>query len=232
MKKIISALMAGIILATSFEATMPAAAEAAPQQTEQTLSTGNMEISGTTNIGSLLAETMSEGYQELTENEGYSVFSIEMKDKTARVSLQAVKSCTLLVGLYDNTGAEMLTITSADIEADQRTADAVFDIEQMPEYYFLRAFLIDTDTHRALSEKYECPLYTQKWQEFFSKTTDDFEPERVYNLDNDKTTNFGVFSDDIAVFSDETDVNKLVSYDNDKYVYVVENADESITSLT
>ena len=232
MKKIISALMAGIILATSFEATMPAAAEAVPQQTEQTLSTGNMEISGTTNIGSLLAETMSEGYQELTENEGYSVFSIEMKDKTARVSLQAVKSCTLLVGLYDNTGAEMLTITSADIEADQRTADAVFDIEQMPEYYFLRAFLIDTDTHRALSEKYECPLYTQKWQEFFSKTTDDFEPERVYNLDNDKTTNFGVFSDDITVFSDETDVNKLVSYDNDKYVYVVENADESITSLT
>ena len=224
--------MAGIILATSFEATMPAAAEAAPQQTEQTLSTGNMEISGTTNMGSLLAETMSEGYQELTENEGYSVFSIEMKDKTARVSLQAVKSCTLLVGLYDNTGAEMLTITSTDIEADQRTADAVFDIEQMPEYYFLRAFLIDTDTHRALSEKYECPLYTQKWQEFFSKTTDDFEPERVYNLDNDKTTNFGVFSDDIAVFSDETDVNKLVSYDNDKYVYVVENADESITSLT
>lgn len=95
MKKIISALMAGIILATSFEATMPAAAEAAPQQTEQTLSTGNMEISGTTNMGSLLAETMSEGYQELTENEGYSVFSIEMKDKTARVSLQAVKSCTL-----------------------------------------------------------------------------------------------------------------------------------------
>lgn len=34
------------------------------------------------------------------------------------------------------------------------------------------------------------------------------------------------------MFSDETDVNKLVSYDNDKYVYVVENADESITSLT
>ncbi|MFG6394270.1 MAG: hypothetical protein K1W24_08880 [Lachnospiraceae bacterium] len=78
---------------------------------------------------------------------------------------------------------------------------------------------------------YETPNYTKEMQEFLAKTTDDFEQEKVLNLDNDKTNNFAVYNDKTIIIPEKKDVNKITKSDNTNLIYVIENADTDITSL-
>ena len=83
MKKILSGLMAGIMLATSCLHPVPASAESISLQQEKPTISSDLSVEGTNSFGTMLAEAMTEGYEELTENEGYSVFAIEMEGKIA-----------------------------------------------------------------------------------------------------------------------------------------------------
>jgi uncharacterized repeat protein (TIGR02543 family) len=98
----------------------------------------------------------------------------------------------------------------------------------MPEYFYLRGFLVDSETLRSLTTAYQSPNYTQEMQEFFQKTTKDFDADRVLNLDKDNTNNFAVFDKSVKMLSD--DDAALVSANEDNNTYVFQNAD-SITSM-
>lgn len=51
------------------------------------------------------------------------------------------------------------------------------------------------------------------------------------NLDEDKTNNFAVYSEDTKIISQAEGTNEVVSADDENNIYVIENADSSITSL-
>ena len=93
------------------------------------------------------------------------------------------------MGIYDEDGIQMITSASSEVTPEQKNIIIELDSEKMPEYFYIKAFLADSNTLRPMCTAYESPNYTQEMQEFFAKTTDDFEEEKVLNLDEDKTNN-------------------------------------------
>ena len=68
-------------------------------------------------------------------------------------------------------------------------------------------------------------------QELLASTVDDYDADRVLNLDGDNTTNFAVYAEDTIVIEPVDGVNTVVSVDDDTLTYVIKNADSAITGL-
>lgn len=100
-----------------------------------------------------------------------------------------------------------------------------------PDYFIIKAYLVENETYKPLCTEYTSPNYTKEMQEFFAKTTDDFEEEKVLNLDEDNTNNFAVYNDDIKLIEESSETNVIVSADDDNLVYVLSNIDDSVRSL-
>lgn len=69
-------------------------------------------------------------------------------------------------------------------------------------------------------------------QEFLSKTTDDFEENKVLNFDNDDDNNFAVYKDEVKLVDESGETNKVTKSDDTTKTYVIENIDDSISSLS
>ena len=74
-------------------------------------------------------------------------------------------------------------------------------------------------------------MYTKEMQEFLAKTTDDFDENKVLNFDNEDDNNFAVYNEDVKLVDDSGDKNKVTKSDDTTKTYVIENIDESISSL-
>ncbi|MBQ8188513.1 MAG: DUF4214 domain-containing protein, partial [Lachnospiraceae bacterium] len=163
----------------------------------------------------------------------YNVFSIEMTGREAYVELEAVEDCILLVAIYDEAGEQLIASGSLDIVAGDEAAITEIDIAEaeMPQYFYLRGYLVEKESYRPLCTVYESPNYTQEMQEFFAKTTNDFEEDRVLNLDESTDNNFAIYGEDTIVVEENNTNNQFNSIDEEEMIYVVENADASVTSL-
>ena len=181
-------------------------------------------------FGNLLGKELKEKTAEQTENEGNNIFLVEMDRQTANVSFETTEDATLVVCIYSEDGEEMLASATSDVETGQ-TETKIYIEENLPEYFYLRSFLVNSETLRPLCTSYETPNYTKEMQEFLAKTTDDFEQEKILNLDEDKTNNFAVYSDETKIIKQTKSANQVVEadYENDKYV--INNANKEITSL-
>ena len=192
----------------------------------------DISIRGTNSFGDLLTASLEEKMNQQEENNGYNIFSVEMIDNgIAAVSFETLQDCMLVVGIYDETGKTMLTSGSLEVYAGETDTYVDIETDSIPEYFYLRAFLIDTDSFRPLCTSYETPNYTQEMQDFLDKTIDDFEQEKVLNLDSDNTKNFAVYSEKTIVIPQTENTNRVVSADDENNIYVIENVDSSITSL-
>ena len=197
----------------------------------QTLSQ-DMNIEGSNSIGNMIASELTAKQEEQRENNGCNLFSAEVDKKCVTVSLETVKDGTLVAAIYEEDGIKMLASGTTMVKAGDTEAEVTIDTDSMPSYFYLRIFLVDSDTLQPLASSYESPNYTKEMQEFLSKTTEDFDKDRVYNLDEDKTTNFAVYNEDTQVVPQSSKVNRLVSTDEEKKQYTFENVDENITSLS
>lgn len=191
----------------------------------------DVNIKGSNDFGIMLADTISEEQSEQQANNGYNVFSVEMIDNTAVVEFETLEDCTLLVGIYDESGEAMLASGSLEVYTGETDAYVDIETDSMPEYFYLRAFLIDTYSFRPLCTAYESPNYTQEMQEFFAKTVDDFDKNKVLNLDDSEDNNFAVYGDDTTVVKQASGKNVVASADEENNKYVIKNADSSIMSL-
>ncbi len=200
-------------------------------ESEKAMLKNDISVKGTNSFGTFFANELEEAAAEQEENNGHNVFSIEVTDATAIVTFETIEDCTLVVGVYDETGTKMLGAGSLEVYHGETTAIVDIEIESMPQYFYLRGFLVENDSLRPLCTAYESSLYTQEMQEFLAKTTEDFDAEKVLNLDEDSTTNFAVYSDETIIVSQSTGANEVVTVDEENNIYVIENADESITSL-
>ena len=237
MKKRIISFLTSFIMIFSLVANVSVTnvnAESITAENQSEISADNSEVSieGTNSFGNLLTDSLEEKMNQQEENNGCNIFSIEMiDDSTAAVSFETLQDCMLVVGIYDEAGETMLASGSIEVYAGETDTYVDIETDSMPGYFYLKAFLIDTDCFRPVCNAYESPNYTQEMQEFLAKTTEDFDQEKVLNLDDDNTNNFAVFSEDTKVIPQTEDTNDVVSVDDENNVYVVENADSSITSL-
>lgn len=191
----------------------------------------DLSIEGTDSVGELLAEELVNVASQQEENNGCNVFSIDVSEDTATVYFETTQDATLVVAVYDEKGSQMLAYGKKEITQDETIAVVDIDSGSMPQYFLVRGYLIETETLRPICTGYESSMYTQKMQEFLSKTTDNFDEEKVLNLDEDTTNNFAVYSDDTIIIPESAQNNQVVSVDDTNRVYVIENADDTVTSL-
>lgn len=180
-----------------------------------------LSVNGTDSFGNLLMEELNETAQEQTVNNGYNIFSIEMNGTTAEVEFETVESASLVVGIYDESGKKMLASGSVEVTKEDTTASVSIDSGNVPQYFYIKGYLVDTDTLRPLCTVYECPNYTQQMQEFLGKTTADFDADRVLNLDEDTENNFAVYKESTKVLTASEETNSLVSSDEVNGIYIM-----------
>ena len=196
------------------------------------LENSGMTVKGTDSFGKMVGEAVDEMSQEQTESDGNNIFSVEMEGSKALAEFETTENAMLTVAVFDEAGEAMLASGKAAVTPDDTRAEITVNIDTMPEYFLLRAFLTDAENNLPLCASYESSVYTQEMQEFLSKEVSDFDEDLVLNLDDDDTNNFAVF-DEKTIFIDQNDenVNVVTSVDDDNRIYVIENADDIFSSL-
>ena len=159
----------------------------------------NMSVVGTNSFGQMLSSEIGDKQAEQEENDN-CIISVEMEESTATVEYQASQDATLVVAIYSDDETQMLASGQIDVSHEEDNAQLTIDIETMPQYFYLKAYLIDKECYRPICTVYESSLYTQEMQEFLAKSTDDFDVDKVLNLDEDKDNNFAVFNDNVESF--------------------------------
>ena len=143
---------------------------------------------------------------------------------TVNVTLQALETCELIVGIYDESGTTMLGSGIVDVPENSENATVNIDIDTMPVYFDVKAYLVDSETLEPLCQVFDCPNYTQEMQEFLQKTVSDFDEDQVLNLDDSADNNFAVFQDDVKYVEEQENVNQVITEDEENNTYVIENA--------
>lgn len=191
----------------------------------------DVSVTGSSSLGQMLSEGIASKESQEIQNNGYNVFSIAVSGSKATVNYETRSDCTLLVCIYNEANTKLLASGKLEVSENSTDASVTIDTGTIPDYFFIRGYLIDTDSLRPLSTEYSSPMYTQEMQGFLAKKTTDFDTDKVINLDNSESNNFVVAAADTQVIPEDTGYNQVTSEDLNNQVYVFENADENIKSL-
>lgn len=231
MKRIISMLLIAIMLVNL----VPADVYATSDTSQDAVDNSGMTIEGTNGFGNLLSEDLTE-YQaesEVAESEyedGYTVTDLVIELNSATVTYDSMEEALLIVALYTEDGLQLLQSAETLVQPEESVAVLTFEGE-MPEYFYASAYMVDTYDLSPLCAAYETPMYTREMQELLASTVEDYEADRVLNLDEDTTTNFAVYAESTIVIDDVEGVNDVTGVDDENAIYVIENADEDISGL-
>ena len=214
---------------------IPVQAFAAQPQTAPEVDPGDITIEGTNGFGNLLSEAITEEQESTSEEAseyetGYSVTDLEIEGNVATVSYESLEEAILVVALYTEDGMQMLASGKTTVSPD--TEKTTVTIEgTMPEYFMASAYLVDTYDLSPLCAAYDTPMYTREMQELLASTVDDYDPDRVLNLDESEDTNFAVYADTTKIIEAVEGKSIVTSVNDETSTYVIENADEQFTSL-
>ena len=188
-----------------------------------------ISVGSENSIGNLIGSDISDALTQEKDNTTNRVISIEMDGNEATVDYEIEHDCSLVVGIYSEDDEQLIVTGETNISADNNTVSFIVS-DQVPDYYYIKAYLIDSETYRPLSQCYESDMYTKEIQELLNDTISDFDENKVINLDEDAQTNFVVLGDDIIQF-DSSSAN-IISADDEKLVYSFENPDEKVSSIS
>ena len=193
------------------------------------LSSDDVSLTATNSFGAMLADELEEAKLQ-NENSGNVIYSVEVELNSAYVELSTAVEATLLVGIYSEDCSSLLTSGYTKVSPEDEYAFVTLE-NTPPEYFYIKAYLVDSEDYSPISAVHNNALYTQEMQEFLSKTTDDFEQDKVINLDDNKANNFAVLSDDVINIGETASTNKVTFADVNSKIYILENIDESVSNL-
>ena len=210
---------------------------APPQQTQPTVDTSNMSMEATDSFGKLLVNSIdSQNSASSSENR---VIGVTVDGSTATVEYVAAEDADLVVGIYtDNSAEEMVASGTTSVLATVETSSSSFATVNIsgtiPEYYTVKCYLLDKTEHAPLSPVYSDNSNTQGIIDIKNATVNDFDPERVINLDSNNSTNFAVVNPGVTLITyDDAPAGKnlLVENDSDGLNYIIDNATDEIKNL-
>ena len=227
-KRILASMLAIALLITMLPATVQAT-----EGSQTTVESDSVTVEGTNGFGNLLSAEIQEE-QRATEESGfsggYSVIGLTIENGVATVEYGTLEEAILVVSLYTEDGLQLLISGTAVVKPEETVAEITLEGE-MPAYFMASAYLLDTYDYSPLCSAYDTPLYTQEMQELLASTVEDYDADRVLNLDESTDTNFAVYSDTTKVIEYVDGVNTVASADDETATYVIENADENISGL-
>ena len=188
----------------------------------------DVNLKATNSVGELVTKALEKN--GLDAESEYGVTGLDFDGKTATVTGFAKENCALIVAIYDENSNRMLASGIGEFSEDEQTASVEISTTQMPEYFVAYAFLLD-ENGSALCDKFTSREHTHDFEEFYEKTVDDFDKDKVINLDEDKESNFVVLTEGAETVDAQNGKNKLVTVDDEKGIYVFENIDSDISSL-
>lgn len=228
MKKILSLVLCFTMVFTTIPTLVFAENSTKPQKNTM-IKSDDLSVSGKGSIGKLLSNEISDKLAEQESINGNNIISVEVEDDVATVEYQAVKDCTLVVAIYSEDEIKMLASGSQEVLAEEDTAEVTIDIDTMPEYFCLKAFLVETDDYSPLCSAFSSSEYTKDMQELLNSDINDYDSNRVLNLDDDDENNFVVFNENVKQIEEKSNKNKISIIGETKYK--ITNADESFTTL-
>ena len=225
MKKIVAFLMCFIITLS----VMPVWASAEVDNSQPIDTDMSVSLTGTNSVGNLLTDALTDELAQQQQNSGNVVYSVEVNGTSVYADISTAVSCKLVVGIYTEDQKQLISSVSQDVTPDDTDIYLTLQKEP-PEFFYIKAYLIDSEDLSPVSAVYNGTLYTQEMQEFLSKTTEDFKEEKVVNFDEDTTNNFAVLSDDVTVI-EENEYN-IITYANlEADLYVIDNIDDTVANL-
>ncbi len=188
----------------------------------------DVNLKATNSVGELVTKALEKN--GLDAESEYGVTGLDFDGKTATVTGFAKENCALIVAIYDEDTNRMLASGIGEFLKDEQTASVEISTTQMPEYFVAYAFLLD-ENGSALCDKFTSREHTHDFEEFYEKTVDDFDKDKVINLDENKESNFVVLAEGAETVDAQSGKNKLVRSDDEKGIYVFENIDSDISTL-
>ena len=222
--------------------------QAAYAQTEQEqtgqaeVDTSNMSVSATNSFGQLLVNGLGMDGENGSDLASESrVIEITMNGSTAMVKYIAKKDANLVVGIYtDDSEQEMIASGTVAVQATpDNTASSIVEVPlsgEIPEHYTVKGFLLGKEDHAPLCGEYTNAFYTENVEELEGATIDDFDSARAVNLDDDRTTNFGVVKQGVILLQEDelengAGENIVVLDDSENQIYQIENASTELLNL-
>ena len=204
---------------------MPSISAAATEPKNGTKTT----MVGTNSVGTMIADELKNVEQDAGAPNVLQDLTIE--NGTATVRFTTTEEAELVVAIYEEASGRQVTSAKATVHKDDTTAALPLDASALPQYFRAEAFLLSAKDYTPLCESLSTPMYTQAFQELLQKSADDFDSDRVLNLDEDKNTNFAVYGDDVKRSESDGTVNTVQSADDEALRYVIDNPDSTVTSL-
>lgn len=188
-----------------------------------------IEAEETDSFGEFLADQINESQEQKDKYKGYTISSVNMDGNKATVTYDTLVDAYVLVGIYSEDSKSYIGSGYEMVSADKNEIIVDVSLDNMPDYYYVRAYLVNIETYGPLCPVYESNYYTKEMQDLLALTTDQFDENRIYNLDNDTTNNFGVFTDDVIVEKDNELKDQIITETDTGYK--VENASEEVKAL-
>ena len=227
-KRVISLFLALVLLFGTFPVTALANTPAGEEDTFAE----NATVKGNNGVAELLADKINT--QQAAQNGspsypyGYGVYGLTFENGVATVQYHALEDALVIVALYTEDGLQMLTSATAQVSSAARSVEVTFE-DALPAYFRASAYLLDPENYAPLCNAHSTPMYTRAMQELMASTADDYDPEKVWNPDGDKTNNFFVFEDN-TILIHETG-NSTVTADAEQLLYKIENGDPALAAL-
>ena len=230
MKRTVKRILAVLLTVVMLLSVTPMSVFAKENMTDGTAEgvMSDVNLKATNSVGELVTKALEKN--GLDAESEYGVTGLDFDGKTATVTGFAKENCALIVAIYDENSNRMLASGIGEFSEDEQTASVEISTTQMPEYYIAHAFLLD-ENGSALCDKFTSREHTHDFEEFYEKTVDDFDKDKVINLDENKKSNFAVLTEGAETVDAQNGKNKLVSVDDEKGIYVFENIDSDISSL-
>lgn len=199
------------------------------QESSVTDSSANLSVKGRDSAGDILASAISEENENLEKRKrsADNITGLEFEDNTAVVEFQTQAEAELIVAVYDEEQLQMLASGKELVSKDENIIKISIS-EKIPQYFIATAYLLDKESHEPLCDAYTTELYTKNVQDLKNSTVEDYDSDKVVQLDDTKT-NFAVLNDNTTVADEKTDNIHLT--DNGDDTYTITNADSSITGL-
>lgn len=231
-KKILSIIVAVILIINI----LPVNVFAEQEDSTALVNNDEYSVEGTNSFGTLLATEIDSDQEDANQDEykpGYAVTDITVEGNTATVVYDSMEEAILVVAVYSEEMSQMIASGNVKVNPDETEANVIIN-GTMPEYFLVSAFLLNTYDYSPLCKEYDTPMYTREMQELLASTVEDYEEEKVFNLDEDSKTNFAVYADTTIVIpkpAKESNINTVKSVDEENKKYVIGNADQSFLNM-
>lgn len=233
-KRILALLMAAVLFGnTPYYGMAAGAAEQVESETKENVSAGLSEpkVDGEGSVGELFASAITEQQEETRpqENSENHITELRITGKTAEVRYSTIVDAEIVVAIYDEDTTQMLASGKQRVEAMSGSATVAIETEQMPVTFLASAFLLDAQSHRPLCDTFATQMYTREMQGLLNSGADDYEQDRVLNLDENEETNFAVYNEETKILDADAEANQLT--DNGDGSYTIANADDAVKQL-